>query len=113
MPPPAPREGHQLFFQLLTHHLIASASLKRRASLSEKNEVMLSGLLVDGDVEEEEVVAAEEEETTPEIQVRTNFNPLANFTASVKVDENGIARIPLSIPDNLTRYRYSFNTIIC
>lgn len=39
------------------------------------------------------------------IRVRTDFNPLAAFLPSVHTDVNGQARVPVKIPDNLTRYR--------
>jgi uncharacterized protein YfaS (alpha-2-macroglobulin family) len=39
------------------------------------------------------------------IRVREDFNPLAAFSPSVYTDANGSARIPVKIPDNLTRYR--------
>eukprot|EP01114_Cavostelium_apophysatum_P022326 TRINITY_DN803_c0_g1_i1.p1 TRINITY_DN803_c0_g1~~TRINITY_DN803_c0_g1_i1.p1 ORF type:complete len:3646 (-),score=1090.84 TRINITY_DN803_c0_g1_i1:14-10951(-) len=55
----------------------------------------------DGQIETKE----EEIDAGPVIQVRTNFNPLANFTPGVVVDSNGFARIPISVPDNITRYR--------
>lgn len=53
------------------------------------------------DEEEEE----EEEEGTDPLTLRSNFDPLANFTASVETNEEGIAKIDVSIPDNITRYR--------
>mgnify|MGYP001094276937 CR=1 FL=1 len=56
---------------------------------------------------EDDVVADEEayEEPAPVIAVRSNFNPLANFTPAVQVGEDGTAEIAVKIPDNLTRYR--------
>jgi hypothetical protein len=48
------------------------------------------------------------EEPVPIIAVRSNFNPLANFTPAVQVNEDGLAQIDVKIPDNLTRYRYRF-----
>ena len=39
------------------------------------------------------------------IRVRVDFNPLATFAPSVRTDANGEARVPVKIPDNLTRYR--------
>jgi len=46
------------------------------------------------------------EEIAPEpIRIRLDFNPLANFSPSVRTDENGQARVALKLPDNLTRYR--------
>jgi uncharacterized protein YfaS (alpha-2-macroglobulin family) len=44
------------------------------------------------------------EPTTP-VTIRTNFNPLANFSPSVKTDANGKATVQVKMPDNLTRYR--------
>ncbi len=44
------------------------------------------------------------EPTTP-VTIRTNFNPLANFSPSVKTDANGKASVQVKMPDNLTRYR--------
>jgi uncharacterized protein YfaS (alpha-2-macroglobulin family) len=41
----------------------------------------------------------------PAIAVRSNFNPLATFAASVRTDFNGEARVSIKLPDNLTRYR--------
>lgn len=39
------------------------------------------------------------------IAVRTDFNPLATFAPEVRTDANGQAQVPVSLPDNLTRYR--------
>jgi uncharacterized protein YfaS (alpha-2-macroglobulin family) len=39
------------------------------------------------------------------IQVRTDFNALALFAASVTTDKDGNAIVPMKMPDNLTRYR--------
>jgi hypothetical protein len=39
------------------------------------------------------------------IAMRTNFDALALFTPSVTTDASGRASVPLSLPDNLTRYR--------
>jgi len=41
-----------------------------------------------------------------EIEVRSNFDPLALFESSVITDENGKATIPVKLPDSLTSYRY-------
>lgn len=51
------------------------------------------------------------EEPDPIIAVRSNFNPLANFTPSLQVDEHGKATIDVAIPDNLTRYRFEKSPI--
>ena len=39
------------------------------------------------------------------IRVRVDFNPLATFAPTVQTDANGKARVPVKLPDNLTRYR--------
>jgi uncharacterized protein YfaS (alpha-2-macroglobulin family) len=39
------------------------------------------------------------------IRVRTDFNPLATFAPEVHTDGNGRAQLPVTLPDNLTRYR--------
>ncbi|HSF80912.1 MAG TPA: alpha-2-macroglobulin family protein [Anaerolineales bacterium] len=39
------------------------------------------------------------------IRVRIDFNPLAAFEPVVRTDADGTARIPVRLPDNLTRYR--------
>jgi alpha-2-macroglobulin len=46
----------------------------------------------------------ESQSNTP-INVRENFNALAVFAASVPTDTNGHAKVPVKLPDNLTRYR--------
>ena len=58
--------------------------------------------------EKEDASESESEEAEEEIQdiaLRTNFNPLANFTGSATTDRRGKTKIKVSIPDNLTRYR--------
>ncbi len=40
-----------------------------------------------------------------QIKVRTNFSPLAVFAPEVKTGADGRARVELTMPDNLTRYR--------
>jgi uncharacterized protein YfaS (alpha-2-macroglobulin family) len=39
------------------------------------------------------------------IVIRSNFNPLAAFSPTVRTDANGRATVPVKLPDNLTRYR--------
>jgi hypothetical protein len=56
-------------------------------------------------VEAESDSESDEDIDLDELAVRSNFNPLANFTPSVPVDKKGKARVKVSIPDNLTRYR--------
>ena len=40
-----------------------------------------------------------------QIALRTNFDALAAFAPSVRTDATGTARVPITLPDNLTRYR--------
>jgi uncharacterized protein YfaS (alpha-2-macroglobulin family) len=47
---------------------------------------------------------AGEEGPTP-IQVRSDFNPLAIFSPSVRTNADGTATVEVKLPDNLTRYR--------
>jgi AraC-like DNA-binding protein len=54
---------------------------------------------------EDESSESEEEEEIQDIALRTNFNPLAHFTASATTDRRGKVKIKVNIPDNLTRYR--------
>jgi uncharacterized protein YfaS (alpha-2-macroglobulin family) len=49
-------------------------------------------------------VRQEPQPNTP-IALRTNFDALAEFAPSVKTDADGTARVPVTLPDNLTRYR--------
>ena len=39
------------------------------------------------------------------VRVRLNYDPLALFAPEVRSDENGRASVPVTLPDNLTRYR--------
>jgi uncharacterized protein YfaS (alpha-2-macroglobulin family) len=45
------------------------------------------------------------DEPPPPVTVRTNFNPLAAFSPSVKTGPDGKATVEVKLPDNLTRYR--------
>ena len=40
-----------------------------------------------------------------QISLRTDFNPLAAFVPAARTGLDGTARIPIQLPDNLTRYR--------
>ncbi|WP_353612149.1 alpha-2-macroglobulin family protein [Mycobacterium sp. IS-1496] len=42
---------------------------------------------------------------SPPIRARTDFSALALFAAAVTTDANGRAAVPVTVPDNLTRYR--------
>ncbi len=48
---------------------------------------------------------AQEQSAQPAIQIRSDFNPLATFSPEVRTDSDGKARVEVSLPDNLTRYR--------
>ncbi len=39
------------------------------------------------------------------INIRSDFNPLATFAPTVRTGSDGEARVPIKLPDNLTRYR--------
>jgi len=54
---------------------------------------------------EVEAEEAEESEEVEELFLRSNFNPLAHFSDSVIVNDQGVAKILVKLPDNLTRYR--------
>ncbi len=43
--------------------------------------------------------------STEAIAVRTNFAALAHYAPAVETDSAGRARVPIEVPDNLTRYR--------
>jgi uncharacterized protein YfaS (alpha-2-macroglobulin family) len=43
--------------------------------------------------------------TQPQIRVRENFDPLAEFAAAVPTDSDGRATVKVTVPDSLTRYR--------
>ena len=55
-------------------------------------------------VEKSVAQAAGAPANTP-ITVRTDFNPLANWSPAVPTDAKGRASITIKVPDNLTRYR--------
>lgn len=48
---------------------------------------------------------AQAEAANAPIALRADFNPLAAFVPEVRTDLNGQARLPITLPDNLTRYR--------
>ena len=48
---------------------------------------------------------ADEAKAAAPIRARTDFAALAVFAASVPLDSNGDARVPVKLPDSLTRYR--------
>ena len=43
--------------------------------------------------------------TSEPIRIRMDFNPLATFAPEVRTNQNGAARVKVTVPDNLTRYR--------
>ncbi|MBI9051723.1 MAG: hypothetical protein JEZ00_20035 [Anaerolineaceae bacterium] len=48
---------------------------------------------------------AVEGSSTQAIAIRSDFNPLANFSPTVTTDARGEATVRVKLPDNLTRYR--------
>ncbi len=52
-----------------------------------------------------DAVGARQDEAQPMIAIRSNFNPLAVFSPAVHTGADGVARISVKLPDNLTRYR--------
>ncbi|HXY39988.1 MAG TPA: DUF6049 family protein, partial [Vicinamibacteria bacterium] len=49
--------------------------------------------------------AAPDQKAEAPIRARTDFSALALFAATVPTDAEGRARVPVKLPDNLTRYR--------
>ncbi|MDP2309011.1 MAG: Ig-like domain-containing protein [Pseudomonadota bacterium] len=49
--------------------------------------------------------AANSGSSAPAIQVRSDFSAVALWSPSVVTDAKGVARVPLQVPDSLTRYR--------
>ncbi len=45
------------------------------------------------------------EDAAKPIQIRADFNPLANFSPTVRTGADGSAQVTVKLPDNLTRYR--------
>lgn len=82
--------------------LILRGDSNFKKEMKKMKEEETDGLEDDLDQSEEE---EEEEEATNPLILRSNFNPLANFTPSIETNEEGIAKIHVSIPDNITRYR--------
>jgi uncharacterized protein YfaS (alpha-2-macroglobulin family) len=48
---------------------------------------------------------ADESSAAAPIRLRSDFNPVATFSPEVHTDSEGRARVPVTVPDNLTRYR--------
>jgi uncharacterized protein YfaS (alpha-2-macroglobulin family) len=61
--------------------------------------------MVADEVENKPTEAQKPDQAATPIAVRSNFNPLAAFSPSVTTDANGAATVPVTVPDNLTRYR--------
>lgn len=55
--------------------------------------------------EADEQQAGGERTSTSSIDVRTDFRALAIFSPMLKTDGSGAVRVPVDLPDNLTRYR--------
>ena len=61
-----------------------------------------AAMAMDEDMAEEANTAGSDGQS---IRVRLNYDPLALFAPEVRTDENGHASVPVTLPDNLTRYR--------
>ncbi len=59
-------------------------------------------MAMDEDMAEESGADGSEGQT---IRLRINYDPLALFAPEVRTDQNGQARVQVTLPDNLTRYR--------
>ncbi len=59
----------------------------------------------ESDNDRDGVADAEDKDPNKAIAIRSNFNPLAAFSPSVKTDAQGRATVDIKVPDNLTRYR--------
>jgi alpha-2-macroglobulin len=68
----------------------------KQSALEEARDQGVLGVMKDKD--------AGAEPSTP-VAIRTNFNPLAAFSPSVRTDASGRAVVQVKLPDNLTRYR--------
>ncbi|HEY5944819.1 MAG TPA: DUF6049 family protein [Kofleriaceae bacterium] len=76
--------------------VVADGKARYRSLEDARNGGVLGGM--DGDKD------AQQQPQTP-VAIRTDFNPLAAFSPSVKTDANGKATVQVKMPDNLTRYR--------
>ncbi len=62
----------------------------------------MAEMAMDSDMAEESSADGSEGQT---IRLRLNYDPLALFAPEVRTDERGQARVRVTLPDNLTRYR--------
>ena len=77
-----------------------SAQMKRSvAKPKEESKMMAADMAVESEPDDGNVSP-----DTP-INLRQNFDALANFSPSVKTDSSGKAVVNIKLPDNLTRYR--------
>lgn len=68
--------------------------------------MMAKSMAPQADMAVEESAVADDSGAEPQsIDVRTNFDPLAVFAAKERTDAQGVARVGIDLPDNLTRYR--------
>ncbi len=116
--------GHQLGLDMLDADAYAGAGGMPKSSMAKKSiagrmsadnslmpspmaEASLASESVDafGDVEE---AGGEEKNATgnqPEILIRKDFADLIKWSGSVKLDQNGMAEVPVEYPDNLTTWK--------
>jgi uncharacterized protein YfaS (alpha-2-macroglobulin family) len=74
----------------------ASRAMKKKPADMDKN--------MEKEEEGDDESGAAQDPSKP-ISIRSNFNPLAAFSPSVKTDASGRAIVDIKVPDNLTRYR--------
>jgi uncharacterized protein YfaS (alpha-2-macroglobulin family) len=82
----------------------APAKMDSRAGKSEAKPADAMYAMALREEKEEEKDETRSQQQTP-IQLRRDFRGLALFAASVPTDARGHAEVPVSLPDNLTRYR--------
>ncbi|MDB4954247.1 MAG: hypothetical protein JWO36_1816 [Myxococcales bacterium] len=89
----------------------ADTEMSAMAAPAEEKELVIADKTValldrdDGGKYKQKPSAPGPQDTRPAIAVRSNFNPLAAFSAAIKTDAAGRAVVDIKVPDNLTRYR--------
>ncbi len=76
--------------------------VRQTFALEEAAPAMAEMAAMDADMADESMEAGAEAEA---IRVRLDYNPLALFAPEVRTDADGKASLPVTLPDNLTRYR--------
>ena len=66
----------------------------------------MAEMAMDADMAEESGAGESDSDSGGQsIRARLDFDPLALFAPEVRTDQNGRASVPVTLPDNLTRYR--------